>query len=98
MTSYLIIVTLFTLPVAVNFFAQTFFGDSAAAKLIDQLSFTSPFSAAHALTIDLQLGANQYVPPNWGIFFSFAAFYVAANAMLILGMLRLFNTRWRVSE
>jgi ABC-type transport system involved in multi-copper enzyme maturation permease subunit len=98
MTSYLIIVTLFTLPVAVNFFAQTFFSDTAVAQWIDQLSFTSPFSAAHALTIDVQDGSRQYLPPNWAIFFSFAAFYVAANALLVIGMLRLFNTRWRVSE
>ena len=98
MTSYLIIVVLFTMPVAMNFFAQTFFRDTAAARLIDQLSFTSPFSAAHALTIDLNVAERNYVPPNWGIFFSFAGFYLLANALLIVGMLRLFNTRWRVSE
>jgi ABC-type transport system involved in multi-copper enzyme maturation permease subunit len=98
MTSYLIIVTLFTMPVAINFFAQTFFNDTSAARWISQLSFTSPFATAHALTIDLQVGDRAYVPPNWGMFFSFAGFYLLANGLLIVGMLRLFNTRWRVSE
>ena len=98
MTSYLVIVTLFTLPVAVNFFAQTFFGETNAAQWIDQLSFTSPFSTAGALTIDLHLSGSNHVPPNWSMFYSYVAFYLAANALLIVGMLRLFNTRWRVSE
>jgi ABC-type transport system involved in multi-copper enzyme maturation permease subunit len=98
MTSYLIIVTLFTLPVAVNYFAQTFFGNTNAAHWIDQLSFTSPFAAAHALTIDLNVSDRNHIPPNWGIFFSYSGFYLIANALLIVGMLRLFNTRWRVSE
>jgi ABC-type transport system involved in multi-copper enzyme maturation permease subunit len=98
MTSYLIIVALFTLPVAVNYFAQTFFNDTTAARWIDQFSFSSPFSTAHALTIDLRVGDRTYIPPNWGMFFSFTAFYIVANALLIVGMLRLFNTRWRVSE
>ncbi len=98
MTSYLILVALFALPVAAKFFAQTFFGETAAARLIDELSFTSPFSAAHALTIDLQSGGQDHLPPNWSSFYRFAAFYLTMNALLIISMLRLFNTRWRVSE
>ena len=98
MTSYLIIVSLFTMPVAINYFAQTFFSETIVSRWISQLSFTSPFATAHALTIDLQVGDRAYVPPNWGMFFSFAGFYLLANGLLIVGMLRLFNTRWRVSE
>jgi ABC-type transport system involved in multi-copper enzyme maturation permease subunit len=98
MTSYLLIVMLFTLPVAVNFFAQTFLGETNIARWTDQLSFTSPFAAVSTLRIDLQLAGTTYTPPNWGLFYSFVAFYVAADWLMIVGMLRLFNTRWRVSE
>jgi ABC-type transport system involved in multi-copper enzyme maturation permease subunit len=99
MTSYLVIVALFALPVAVNFFAQTFFGNTGIARWTDQLSFTSPFAAVATLRVDLQL-ADAVVDelPNWNLFYSFVAFYTAANWLMIVGMLRLFNTRWRVSE
>jgi ABC-type transport system involved in multi-copper enzyme maturation permease subunit len=98
MTAYLVIVVLFLTPLAVNFFAQTFFGNTATAGWLDQFTFTSPFAAARALTIDLQLADRPAAINNWGIFFSFAAFYATANLLLIWGMLRLFAIRWRVSE
>jgi ABC-type transport system involved in multi-copper enzyme maturation permease subunit len=100
LASYLAIIVLFMLPVAIKYFAQTFFPDAAATTFFNQLSFTSPFAVVHALSIDLQLAnkSNVFVPPDWWLFASFVAFYLTLDLLLIVGMLRRFNTRWRVSE
>jgi hypothetical protein len=62
------------------------------------LGFVSPFATAHALTIDRQVLGTTYTPADWRMFATFLGFYTLGNAALVVGMLRLFNTRWRVSE
>src|SRR4029079_5281745 len=49
MTTYLSIVVLFALPLALRFFADTFLAHSAITPMIATLGFTSPFAAAFAL-------------------------------------------------
>ena len=91
MTTYLVIVLLFTLPLAVTFFADTFFPDSEAAQVIAQASFTSPFAAAFNLPIDLMLSkVDQPLRPNWS-FFAFVRFCSWPwNGVLMVGMAKLF--------
>ena len=45
-TTYLVIITLFCLPLACLFFAETFFPESPSTEVIRQTGITSPFAAA----------------------------------------------------
>ncbi len=95
MTTYLAIVTLFTLPVAVTFFAQNFFPGESATGWIGELSFASPFLTAFKLPIDARIVEIEYVPPDWGFLARFIGFYVLFNGGLLAAMSWLFNLRWR---
>ncbi len=98
MTSYFIVVVLFTAPVAITLFAQAFYPGQDITATLKQLSFTSPFSAAFALPLDLQMQGTQAIPADWPLWFSFVGFYIGLDIVLALGMIWLFHTRWRVSH
>jgi ABC-type transport system involved in multi-copper enzyme maturation permease subunit len=98
MTSYILVVVLFTAPVAVTLFAQAFYPDQQGTALVKQLSFTSPFSAAFALPLDLQMQDSKPIEADWPLWLSFVGFYVGLDLALALGMIWLFHTRWRVSH
>ncbi|MHC4180540.1 MAG: ABC transporter permease subunit [Planctomycetota bacterium] len=93
MTAYLVIMLLFAVPVAVNWFARFFFPDAPATEAIGHLTLTSPFAASFSLPLNI-----GDAPPNerWSVFFGFLTFYVTANLSLLWSMLWLFNVRWRV--
>ncbi len=93
MTSYLVIMLLFAVPVAVEWFARLFFETSAATQVIGQLTFTSPFAASFSLPL---APGDPPRPANWPVFLGFVTFYVMVNATLLWSMLWLFNVRWRV--
>ncbi len=95
MSTYLAIGVLFTLPVAVTFFAQTFFPRESATGWIGDLSFASPFLTAFRLPIDARIVDIQYVPPDWAFLGKFVLFYVLFNGGLLAAMSHLFNMRWR---
>ncbi len=97
MTCYLLIVVLFAMPLALTFFAQTFLPNTPVSSLIERVSFTSPFAAAFALPIDLQMPGSTAVA-NWPLFFLFIGFYTGANCALLAAMIWLFNTRRRVAS
>jgi hypothetical protein len=88
---------LFAMPLALAFFTQTFLPNTSFASLVEGASFTSPFAAAFALPIDLQMPGPAVVV-NWPLFFSFLVFYAFANCALLGAMIWLFNTRWRVAD
>ncbi len=92
MTSYLMIVVLFAMPLALAFFTQTFLPNSPITALVEGISFTSPFAAAFALPIDLQMPGPAVVVV-WSQFFAFLVFYAFANCGLLGAMIWLFNTR-----
>ncbi|HYW81304.1 MAG TPA: ABC transporter permease subunit [Thermoguttaceae bacterium] len=93
MTTYLAIIVLFAVPLAVDLFAQMFFGDATATLWIHQFTFTSPFAAAGALP--LSLGEIPRLA-NWPVFFAFLGFYAAIDLTLLCLILWLFKVRWRV--
>lgn len=101
MTTYLIIIILFCAPLAVNFFAQTFFADHPNTAKIAWLGVASPFSAAHAIPLDIQLGTESLTPEqlsgNWPLYSLFVGFTFALNGLLLLVMMWQFSTRWRVA-
>jgi ABC-type transport system involved in multi-copper enzyme maturation permease subunit len=106
MTTYLAIILLFCAPLAVKYFADTFFPEHPAVKTIDAAGFTSPFSAAAAVPLDPgpttgngrdPNAVQQAAIGNWPLFFGYAAFSLALDGLLLVTMMWLFNTRWRVA-
>jgi ABC-type transport system involved in multi-copper enzyme maturation permease subunit len=101
MTTYVVIIVLFCAPLAVNFFAQTFFQDHPNTPWVTQLGFTSPFVAAHAIPLDITLGTETLTPEqlegNWPLYALYVFNTLAMNAVLLLTMMWLFRSRWRVA-
>jgi ABC-type transport system involved in multi-copper enzyme maturation permease subunit len=100
MTAYLLVIMLFTVPVAVSQFADLFYAKDfpRATQLVKQLSFTSPFAAAFALPLDLKMQDATAIPANWALWWSFVGFYFALDIGLVAAMISLFRVRWRVSH
>jgi ABC-type transport system involved in multi-copper enzyme maturation permease subunit len=97
MTTYLVIVVLFMAPLAITYFADTFFARTVVSQAAGQLSFTSPFAAAFHLPIDLMMPGATRVPGDWAFFVLFIAFYAALDGALLAAMAWLFNVRWRMA-
>jgi ABC-type transport system involved in multi-copper enzyme maturation permease subunit len=109
MTTYMAIIVLFCAPLAVQYFADTFFPNHPAVKYINASGFTSPFAAAQAVPLDTGTSGPSVSSPgnpnagqiaasgNWPLFFSYVGFSLALNGLLLVTMIWLFNTRWRVA-
>jgi len=104
MTTYLVIILLFCAPLAVNYFAQTFFPSHPNAAIIESAGFTSPFAAAFAVPLDMGVTndsttvlAGKAAAGNWPIFLAYVGFSLGLNAALLVVMIWMFNTRWRVA-
>jgi hypothetical protein len=104
MTTYLVIILLFCAPLAVNYFAQTFFPEHPNAAIIESAGFTSPFAAAFAVPLDMGVTndstaaqAAKAATGNWPIFLAYVGFSLGLNVALLLVMIWMFNTRWRVA-
>ena len=86
MTTYLLIVVLFAMPLAIRFFAATFFPDAAATRWIDALSFTSPFAVAFHLPIDTMMPGGKAVDVEWVFLALFVGFYAALDGVFLAVM------------
>lgn len=98
MTSYLILVVLFAMPVAVKLFADLFYAGAPLALAIQEFGFLSPFAAAFSLP--LRLGTDAvYHANSWPIWTApgFLVCYLVVDLVLISLILRLFDVRWRVT-
>jgi len=102
-TSYLVLILLFALPVAVKLFADLFFPfdpatmqNLATITLRDYL-FVSPFAASFSLPLHLESG-GELLPEsaNWSAITApgFLIFYTLIDWLLVGGMLLLFKVRW----
>jgi ABC-type transport system involved in multi-copper enzyme maturation permease subunit len=99
MTTYLVIVVLFGVPLAIDYFASAFFPDTVAAEWTAATSFTSPFAAAFNLPVDTSdplLPSTGPVESNWPFVGLFTLFYVVLDGALLATMAWLFNVRWRM--
>ena len=99
MASYLIILTMFMGPAAINFFATTFFPTSAGASVAAAIGAMSPVSATFALPLDMGTDLSQAANAGdlrifWG-YIGFASIYLLT---LLTALMWLFNRRWRVSD
>lgn len=105
MTTYLLIVLQFCAPLAINFFAQTFFPQHRATPVVQKLGVASPFAAAFSVPLEIetldrvvdQYGRDVEDKRDWSMFFGYLAFTTVQSSVLLLTMIWLFNTRWRVS-
>jgi Na+-driven multidrug efflux pump len=99
MTTYMVIIVLFCLPLAMRFFADAFFQNAKATPIVRAVSLTSPFAAAFA--VPMHFGNPNEVPDhaaNWLLYFSYLGFSGALLGLMLIAMIWLFNTRWRVAE
>jgi len=96
MASYVIIIVFFMGPPALEFFATTFFPDSAQSAYVHQLTALSPFAAAFSLPLSAD-GSNPELPGDVSVFTTFVGVYVVLDLALLLGMLWQFERRWRVA-
>ncbi len=100
MCSYLVIIVLFCVPLAVNFFATEFFPLHPSTQYVEWTGLTSPFAAAFAIPLDMDLvpgDATDAVQGNWLLYAAYAGFTSAMNLFLLSIMVWLFNVRWRVA-
>jgi len=98
MTTYLVIVLLFCAPLAMKFFAETFFLTSPLTPLIQGLSVASPFAASFYVPMYFDTPEMADLVGSWPHVLSYLGFSGLLNAGLMAAMIWLFNTRWRVAE
>jgi ABC-type transport system involved in multi-copper enzyme maturation permease subunit len=98
MTTYLVIVLLFCAPLAMEFFASTFFPTSQLTPVIRSLTVTSPFAATFFVPLSFDTPEINDLVGSWPHVASYFGFSGMLNAGLMGLMIWLFNTRWRVAE
>jgi ABC-type transport system involved in multi-copper enzyme maturation permease subunit len=107
MISYLVIIVLFTAPLAASYFADNFFQDTKVAKAVQYIGVTSPFSAVRHVPLYVetagtervaQEGRAQNAVSSWRLVAMYVVFTVAYIGGLLATMIWLFQSRWRVSE
>ncbi|MEM8944613.1 MAG: ABC transporter permease subunit [Planctomycetota bacterium] len=97
MATYLVIVVLFLVPVAAQVFVSAFLSESPSVDFVRWTGFSSPFAAVFNLPLSVS-DVNNETGVSVEIFFGFLGFAVVYNLILLLGMIWLFQVRWRVSE
>ena len=100
MCSYLAIIVLFCVPLAVSFFATEFFPSHPATEYVEWSGLASPFAASFAIPLDMELvssGDEEAVLGNWWLYAAYVGFTLAVNLLLMSLMIWLFNARWRVA-
>lgn len=98
MTSYLVLATLFCLPLAAKFFALQYFPGTEATQWIVASGVVSPFATAFSTPFDAQTSLTGAGPTgqSWAFFFGHILAMCIWNGLLLSLMVSLFNVRWRV--
>jgi ABC-type transport system involved in multi-copper enzyme maturation permease subunit len=109
--TYSIILLLYLLPVAANYFGQTYFPATRGTEIASQLTIVSPFATAVDLPIAAGSGWTRFDATTslsgvdsasfWRSMINFgwyAGFTLALNCLLMGGMIWMFNSRWRVAS
>jgi ABC-type transport system involved in multi-copper enzyme maturation permease subunit len=97
MCSYLVLATVFLVPVAARVFTETFAPNSNASQVVMYFESLSPFAAAFNLPLVID-DYNNAAQIDTMVFWGFILFSIIYNAALLLAMMQLFKVRWRVSE
>lgn len=97
LATYLIIISLFLVPVAAASFVDAFVGTPEAKEAVELAGITSPFAAVFNLPLDVSTAPH----PRPGFlpgFFGFVFFAIVYNLVLLISVTWLFQIRWRVSD
>ena len=99
MTTYLVIVVLFTAAAGGDLFRRHVFSRTRRSRS----SSTRPASPARLprrfnLPIDLMMPGDTRVNADWTFVAAFAGFYAILDGVLLAAMAWLFNVRWRMAE
>ncbi len=102
-STYMIIVVMFMAPVAVKYFAQTFYQGTSQAEVASKVGVVSPFSAAFSLPLNVEDETRPSATPpvvnsDLRVFFGYIGWSIVYNTVLVLMMMRLFQVRWRVAD
>jgi ABC-type transport system involved in multi-copper enzyme maturation permease subunit len=107
MISYLVIIVLFTGPLAATFFTDRFFQDTKVANAMQYVGITSPFSAVRQVPLHVETAGTeradsaetpQNTRGNWRLVAMYVVFTVTYISGLLATMIWLFQSRWRVAE
>ncbi len=98
MTTYLVIVLMFAAPLAISFFANTFFPDATLTRVVKGLGIASPITAAFSVPMAFNTPDVADLRGSWPMYTSYIGFTILFNTCLLGSMIWLFNTRWRVAE
>ena len=101
MTTYLVIIVLFCVPLAARFFAEGYFPHHEATPHVIQAGLASPFAATFAVPLDVEIDANGRTSQVLGdlpLLFGYGLFTSLLMALLLVSMIWLFNKRWRVAS
>ena len=96
MTSYLFIILLFCVPLALIIFTQTFY--ESGTPVAELLTISSPLYAASQIPLYMDFVDDTKASGDWFFFFGYTAFSLLLNLFLLLTIIWLFNTRWRVAR
>ncbi len=112
MVTYMTILVLYLSPLAASFFAQRYYPESSSTPIVNSLTISSPFAAAFNFPLymsrleggDLWHRASPGTYSFFGYPYSdlvhfggYVAFTLVLNAVLFVGMIWMFQSRWRVS-
>ncbi|TWU20382.1 ABC transporter permease subunit [Bythopirellula polymerisocia] len=97
LASYLIIVTLFLLPLAANRFVHFFGKSGTTANIVEISGIASPFVAI--FNLPLEVSSSPGTPQvSLSLFGGHLLFSLLYNGALLLTIMWLFQVRWRVSD
>ena len=101
MVTYLAIIVLFFVPLAINYFATQFFPDDPATSFTRALCLTSPLAAAFEAPLNVKLMTTDEIRPGtaegWWMVGAHFLFTILLNLVLIVMMIWMFRVRWRVA-
>lgn len=110
--TYSIILLLYLVPVAADYFGQTYFPNTPGTEIASQLTIVSPFAAAVDLPIEAESAWTRFDSTTasysgsdkaffWRAMANFGfyvGFTLALNCLLMGAMVWMFNSRWRVAS
>jgi ABC-type transport system involved in multi-copper enzyme maturation permease subunit len=97
LASYLIIITLFLMPLAAERFVEQFVKTPDAREVVELAGITSPFAAVFNLPLEVS-SAQQPRAVSLPVFWGHLFFAVVYNVVLLSAIMWLIQVRWKVSD
>jgi ABC-type transport system involved in multi-copper enzyme maturation permease subunit len=98
MSSYLIVGTIFCLPLAMRFFTANYYPGTWADHAVQSSLLISPVSAAFNTPLKFHVTGMIDRGTDWQPYLSYLAISAALDIVLLVAIYFLFHARWRVAE